>query len=371
MRRILLVRHGRPELPQGGRICLGQMDLPLSPQGFAEARSLGAGLLNWKDRPAVYVSPLRRCVETAGCLLGPSETATAVPAFKEIDTGRWDGRFFADIAADPAEAAIYKKRGEDRVNTPFPGGESFTDLQARVSPAFKALAAGGKDILIVAHDGVHKVILSDLTDRPLGDILAIPLGTGRVHCLGHKGDGTWQVLFYNGDAALLKAEAEADALLARFSVPEPIRRHGEAVASRVMALYADLRVAGKAADIDAAALYLAARVHDLARASGHGHAAVGASWLSRAGYPGAAAIVAAHHDFPETDKGVVSAKSLLYLADKTVAGEERVSLTRRFEKSLAKCTTPEARAAHERRRQEALAVEACVQAALDDPVHAV
>lgn len=371
MRRILLVRHGRPALPGGGRICLGQMDLPLSPQGREEARSLGAGLSALTQWPAVYASPLARCVETAGILMPPTVQAILVPAFREIDTGRWDGRYFADIAADPAEAAIYEKRGKDRVNTPFPGGESFADLQARVAPALETVIAAGEDALIVAHDGVHKVILSRLTGLSLAGAMAIPLGTGRVHCLGRKGDGAWQVLFYNGDAALIRADAEADALLERFSVPLPIRRHGEAVASRAMALYADLRRAGKAADIDAAALYLAARVHDLARASGHGHAAVGASWLSRAGYPKAAAIVAAHHDLPETDKGAISAGSLLYLADKTVAGEERVSLAWRFDKSLAKCTTPEARAAHERRRQEALAVEACVQAALDDPVHAV
>ena len=94
----------------------------------------------------------------------------------------------------------------------------------------------------------------------------------------------------------------------------------------------------------------AALLHDVARGE-KDHARMGAAWLRELGYHEAAALVAQHHD--RRDEAVDEA-ALLYLADKCVQEDRRVTIAERFALSAGRCLTPEAKAAHAARLEAAL-----------------
>ena len=71
------------------------------------------------------------------------------------------------------------------------------------------------------------------------------------------------------------------------------------------------------------------------------------------GYPAVAALIAVHHDLPPREGGGLTEPEIVYLADKLVSGETRVSLSRRFQGSAEKCQSAEAKKSHARRRADA------------------
>jgi broad specificity phosphatase PhoE len=95
---------------------------------------------------------------------------------REIDVGRWDGLTWDEARQHhPAE---HLARERDVVGQPFPEGESFKDLQARVVPGFlhiaaESLAAGRRRVLVVGHKGVNRVILAHVLGLPLEDLFSI------------------------------------------------------------------------------------------------------------------------------------------------------------------------------------------------------
>jgi len=360
--RLYLIRHGQPVLPPGPRICLGRRDLALSDKGRQAAAELGRVLKERRLFDKLWISPLARCRETAAAVAPEGVEPMVVPAFVEIDAGRWDGRSFEDLSRDPAEAPVFRQRGEDLVHVPFPGGESFQDVYDRAAPVFRELTAGcDVDAAIVAHNGVDKALLSAATGKPLAECLAIPQDYCGVHCLERQPDGWWRVVFLNRDAEMLAIDGICAGLFARYQTPAAVVAHGEAVAETAMDLYARLKRAGTAGAIDRHKLYFAARIHDIARVRGRDHPAIGAGWLAEAGYPEIGRILAVHHDLPGADRFRVSERTLLYLADKYVDGDQPVSLARRFAASQGKCLTAEGQAAHDRRQAEAVAVEKLVR----------
>jgi alpha-ribazole phosphatase len=64
------------------------------------------------------------------------------------------------------------------------GGESFEQLQRRVMPAFdRIIDSTDGNILIIAHAGVNRVIISRLIALPLRDIMKLPQPYGCVNIL--------------------------------------------------------------------------------------------------------------------------------------------------------------------------------------------
>lgn len=122
--------------------------------------------------------------------------------------------------------------------------------------------------------------------------------------------------------------------------PEPVIAHGQAVARCAAELAQQLSF-----PVDAQLLAAACLLHDLTRGTPE-HPRSGAQVLAQAGYPALAEVVAVHHDLP-AEAGAEAC--LLYLADKLVQGERRVSLEERFLASREKCRTPEALAAWQQR----------------------
>lgn len=336
MRKLWLIRHGHPDFPLGAHMCLGRTDTPLGPLGRMQAVLLGEALRDQK--PAVFASPLTRCRETAAPLGGE---AVLLPALAEQDMGPWDGLDFDTIKARWPE--LYARRASEPLLVP-PGAETLAEVQRRVTPALReCVSACEGDLAVVAHASVIQAILAEVCGVPLTESrpLRIPYASyALLRC-----DDT--ITLEQGASRPFPplTQALAEKLLRAAAPGNRIEAHCRAVAAEALRIAAALPLA-----LDKELLASAALLHDVARTE-KDHARLGAAWLRELGYEKAAALVEQHHDFcGET----VDEAAVLFLADKCVKEDRRVSIKERFAESEGRCTTPEAKAAHARRGAAAL-----------------
>ena len=155
MKHVYLIRHGLPDFPGGKRMCLGHTDLPLCPEGFAQAKEMAAKL---PPVSCVFSSPLRRATQTAQAI-GPS--ITVQEDLKELFAGEWDGLTFDEIRLRYPE--LYAARGSDRT-TPLPGAETNEAGLARFRRAMdRAVTEAEGDFAVIAHGGVIALFLQSLS----------------------------------------------------------------------------------------------------------------------------------------------------------------------------------------------------------------
>lgn len=154
----------------------------------------------------------------------------------------------------------------------------------------------------------------------------------------------------NNGAGRLPSGQLCEELLCK--MPEAVARHCRAVARLALEMV-DL-LAARGVYLDTALIEAAALLHDMERTQPN-HALQGAQRLHEMGYETVAQIVKKHHD-PDLSPEMDAAK-LVYLADKYVMGDKRVTLQERFAHSLNKCKTDEAKTQHQKRYREALQVE--------------
>ena len=329
MRSVYLIRHGDPDFPFGERWCVGaRTDLPLNALGRMQAALLPT-LPELQGLSAVFCSPLTRAQETALPLCSAPRVAAGL---EEQDMGAWDGLSFQEIRA--RFPALYAAREKNPALLPE-SAEPMETVAARMRQALRrCLDESEGDIAVVSHRS------------------AIASLTGRRELLLH---GSVSVLRVEEDDYTVEdvglrpcpplTRRLADALLSAAAPGARIEAHCRAVAAEA------LRIAGALPEeLDTELLAAAALLHDVARGES-GHAALGAAWLRELGYAAAAEIVGQHHD--RLDERIDEA-AVLYLADKCVREDRRVTLAERFARSAAKCQTPEARAAHTARRETAL-----------------
>jgi len=161
---ILFIRHGETEFNRRKERCGGDMDIPLTEAGLAQARQTGEALAAWKGHvDAVFVSPLLRTRQTAAQIapfLGQPRQILH-EGLIERKLGAWNG-----LPIEETEAAL--KRGD----TP-PGGEAEIDFRQRVARTLlDILERGHRMPLLVSSKGVARVtvlMLEDQTAAPLGN----------------------------------------------------------------------------------------------------------------------------------------------------------------------------------------------------------
>jgi broad specificity phosphatase PhoE len=165
-----LLRHGatdnnvaRPPRLQGRRT-----DPPLSDAGRRQAQAAAALLADY-EFSAVYASPLLRSRQTAEIIAAPHQLAVRQESgLIEVDVGDWEGRSWEQIQSSDAQA--YRLFMDDPATHPYPGGESFGQVQRRVVPVFERLLAAhpGARIAVVGHNIVNRTYLAFLLGIPAG-----------------------------------------------------------------------------------------------------------------------------------------------------------------------------------------------------------
>jgi probable phosphoglycerate mutase len=200
MTTIYLLRHGALAAGSSERF-IGQLDLPLAPDGIAQAEALGE-VLRGRPIDAVYCSDLARSQQTARLVAGQTTIAIEVRrALREISLGDWEGLSRREVAA--RFAADYAARGDDLENYRVPGGESFADCRQRVLAVWEEIARGGGDTVVVGHAGVNRLLLCQLLARPIASLFDIAQDYGCVNVIEHDAQRV-RVSLINGRAADLR-----------------------------------------------------------------------------------------------------------------------------------------------------------------------
>lgn len=150
-----LVRHGNTENNRKGKIMGGQIDTPLTDEGFKNAEILTQKLQSISF-DHVYSSDLGRAFITAFIL---GENLKLLPhisrekLLREIDFGIYTNRKKEEVLLECPE---YKTSS----NFVFPEGESYEDVQKRAITFLHHLEKkhSGQTILVVTHAGVIRAI---------------------------------------------------------------------------------------------------------------------------------------------------------------------------------------------------------------------
>jgi broad specificity phosphatase PhoE len=106
---------------------------------------------------------------------------------RELDFGRFEGRTYEEIERD--HPALYARWMQAPTTVRFPGGESYADLQARVTPALDEIRARHACPLVVAHGGVIRAALAAWLELPAHAIFRLGLdycGVTIVEWLGQE-----------------------------------------------------------------------------------------------------------------------------------------------------------------------------------------
>ena len=148
---ILLVRHG--QTPTTGIELYGRKPgIHLSEIGAEQARKVGARIaaMGAKRITAIYSSPLERTKETARAI--SKEVGIKVKQDRgllELDVGDWTGRKLSQLRKLNTWSAVQKYPSGFR----FPNGESFVEMQTRMSDTVARLVTNhpGKTIVAVSH----------------------------------------------------------------------------------------------------------------------------------------------------------------------------------------------------------------------------
>ncbi|GLK83011.1 histidine phosphatase family protein [Ancylobacter defluvii] len=183
-RRIFLVRHGETDWNLAGRL-QGGHDIPLNDLGCEQAASLARVIerLAGQVAPLDYVaSPLSRAAQTMAILraelgLSPDDFRRE-PRLKEISFGRWEGNTWTELRRRDPQAVADHRADPWRYRPP--GGESYSDLSARV---MAALADITRDAVVVTHGGVVRAMLHALTGMPAQEAVFLPVRQGAVYLI--------------------------------------------------------------------------------------------------------------------------------------------------------------------------------------------
>ena len=143
---MILVRHG--QTPTTGSVLPGRAaGLHLAEAGAAQAEAVAERLGELDRVDAVYTSPLERTRETAKPIARARGLRARVErGLLECDFGDWTGRSLKELAKLAEWTTVQRYPSGFR----FPGGESFCEMQARITGALARLVERHRGGVVVA-----------------------------------------------------------------------------------------------------------------------------------------------------------------------------------------------------------------------------
>ena len=152
MHNIYFARHGETVWNVENKIC-GMTDSPLTEKGRQQARELGRKVRESGVRiDEILYSPLSRAADTAKAVAEATGLpARCEPRLREQCFGRYEG-----TPRDGAEFRISKPHFAAR----YGDGESMMQLAQRIYNLLDELKQDDKTYLLVAHNGIARVVES-------------------------------------------------------------------------------------------------------------------------------------------------------------------------------------------------------------------
>lgn len=143
----------------------------------------------------IWHSPLARAAQTAQLIADsqPGNALHPVANLTEIAQGEWQGLTHREVSERwPAELAAWRRAPAEHH---APGGESLPAAAVRVGTAVRELLEllGGAEgpvepwAMVVAHDGIFRIILLTLLDLPLERFWSFPFSLCAISVLTLRG----------------------------------------------------------------------------------------------------------------------------------------------------------------------------------------
>jgi probable phosphoglycerate mutase len=171
-----LLRHGEPE---GGRAYRGHtLDDPLSAKGWQQMWAAVEGAPDWS---VIISSPMQRCMafarQLAEKLKLPVQEETAL---QEVGFGHWEGHTPEEVKT--LFGREYEDFYRDPVNARPQGAETLEEFYARVTTIYEKLLQqhANQKILIVAHAGVNRAIISHILQAPLASMYRLKIANAGI-----------------------------------------------------------------------------------------------------------------------------------------------------------------------------------------------
>ncbi len=204
---LLVFRHGATQANLARRYAGCMTDEDLCAQGreqvararerlAAFAREVSPAVREQMLSPrVVYVSPLRRAVQTAE-LLFPRAERRVVADLREMDFGLFENRTADELCADPVTDAAYQAFLDGGVSWPpsaVSPGERVADFRARQAAAFahivrEQVAAGDGThlVTVIAHGGTQMALFSQFCPWQVGGAGIDPYYAWQTPCGGFR-----------------------------------------------------------------------------------------------------------------------------------------------------------------------------------------
>ena len=199
---VLLVRHGLT--PTTGVKLPGRArGLHLSDEGRRQAECAAARIAKIAKVVAIYSSPLERARETAQTIAKARNMAVRIErGLLELDIGKWTGMALKDAGSKPEWKAVQQHPSGFR----FPDGESFTEMQTRITGAIARMVArhAGRIVVAVSHADPIKAAVAHALGTPLDLFQRIMIGTASISAIAYRPSGV-AVLTVNSTAGDLSA----------------------------------------------------------------------------------------------------------------------------------------------------------------------
>jgi probable phosphoglycerate mutase len=191
---VLLVRHGLT--PTTGVVLPGRAaGLHLADEGRRQAEAAARRVAQLRRVAAIYSSPLERARETAAAIGRARQLPVRVERdLVDLDVGAWTGLRLSRLRRKREWRAVQTHPSGFR----FPDGESFLEMQARVTAALDRLVAQhrGATIVAVSHADPIKAALAHALGVPLDLFQRIMIAPASVSAIAY-GAETPRVLTVN------------------------------------------------------------------------------------------------------------------------------------------------------------------------------
>ena len=180
---LLLIRHGENNYVKTGKMAGRLPGVHLNERGQDQARALGEAL---KDVPlkAIYSSPLERALETASPIASARKLQIIQkPDLMDADIGKWQGKSWKVLSLTKVWKIVQHSPSRFR----FPEGESFPEIQTRISGALERIIKSHnkpQDIVAVMfHADPIKLAVAHFIGMPLDNFQRLGCDTGSVTAL--------------------------------------------------------------------------------------------------------------------------------------------------------------------------------------------
>ena len=202
---VLLVRHGLT--PTTGVKLPGRAPgLHLSDEGRRQADAAAERIGKIGKIAAVYCSPITRARETAQPIGRAVKRALRIDRdLADLDIGEWTGMSLKQAARRPEWETVQRSPSTFR----FPGGESFPEMQTRMTSALGRIVARhpGQIVVAVSHADPIKAAVAQALGTPLDLFQRIMIAPASITVVSYRrgGPSVITVNSLSGDLAWLGA----------------------------------------------------------------------------------------------------------------------------------------------------------------------